>query len=143
MLAPYLIFPVLRFGLGWDIISTDFEKSLLVIVAWSTLVWLVVTWLTPPTGAEKLKSFYRKIHPGGPGWEHIRSQVPEVKADSGYGYLFVNWLLGCLLVMSFLFGFGKIIFHEYPEGIIYLFIALLAGAGIYYNLTKTGWDKLN
>ncbi|MBN1117548.1 MAG: Na+:solute symporter [Bacteroidales bacterium] len=142
MLAPYLIFPVLKFGFGMDIISGDFELSLLIIVAWSSIVWLIVTFVTSPVEKEKLKSFYSKVHPGGRGWKIISDTMPEVKKDSGYIYLFINWILGCILVMFSLFGFGKIIFHEYLNGIIYLVIALIAGGGIYFNLNKVGWDKV-
>jgi Na+/proline symporter len=143
MLAPYAIFPVLKYAFGFDIIGRDFEKGLIVVVAWSTLVWLVVTFFTKPVEDEKLKSFYRKVHPGGPGWKRIAQLLPDVKQDEGYKYLFVCWILGCVLVMSCLFGFGKLIFHEYIAGVIFLIVSALCGYGIYLSLSKQGWDKLN
>lgn len=142
MVAPYIIFPVLKYGFGLDPISADFELCLLIIVAWSTLVWISVTFLTAPTDEQKLKEFYAKVHPGGWGWKHIASTLPEIKGDTGYKYLFINWLLGCILVLFILFGFGKILFLEYGKGVIFITIALLAGAGIIYNMNKLGWKKL-
>ncbi len=142
MLAPYLIFPVLKYGFKLDIIAQDFELCLLIIVAWSTFVWLLVTFLTPAEKTDTLNSFYKKVHPGGVGWKRISTNLPEVKSDSGYGYLFFNWFLGCLLVMFSLFGFGKLIFHEYIKGVIFLIVALISAAGIYWNLNKVGWDKI-
>lgn len=142
MLAPYLIFPVLKYGFKLDIIADDFEVSLLIIVAWSSIVWLLITFLTPPTEKETLKNFYSKVHPGGWGWKNISNELPGIKGDSGYIYLFINWILGCILVMFSLFGFGKLIFHEYNKAIIYLVFALVAGGGIYFNLNKIGWDKV-
>ncbi|MCG8699092.1 MAG: hypothetical protein MI922_13640, partial [Bacteroidales bacterium] len=141
MLAPYSIFPVLKFGFGWDVIQSDFEKSLIVIVIWSTVVWIIVTLLTPPTNKEKLKSFYTKVHPGGKGWMPISKELPDVVGDKGYQYLFINWILGCILVIFTLFGFGKLIFHEIGIGVTYLVIASISGAGIFLNLSKTGWNK--
>ena len=142
MVAPYLIYPVLRYGFGLDVISKDFELSLIIIVAWSSLFWIVVTFLTKPTEDAKLDEFYRKVHPGGIGWKAVQKRLPDVKGDSGYGALFMNWALGSILVMFSLFGFGKIIFKEYLEGTIFLVIALTAAYFIYRNMSKVGWGKI-
>ena len=141
MLAPYAIFPVLKYGFNLDVIAADFELCLIIIVAWSTLVWILVTLFTPVTRYETLLSFYKKVHPGGVGWRKISSELPEVKGDKGYLNLFLNWFLGCVLVMFSLFGVGKIIFHEYAVGVIYLTVSVLAATIIYFNLKNIGWDK--
>ncbi len=142
MIAPYLIYPVLHFGFGLDVISKDFELSLIIIVIWSTLVWVVVTLLTPPTSDEKLESFYRRVHPGGIGWQKIARRIPQVKSDSGYGNLLLSWILSVILVLFSLFGTGKLLFHEYTTAAIFLIIALVAALGIYKTMTKMGWEKL-
>ena len=138
MLAPYIIYPILKLKY-----NLSFEATLIIIVIWSTIVWLTVTFLTKPSDNSKLISFYRKVHPGGIGWKRISKQVPEIKGDSGYPLLFMNWFCGCLMVLSALFGVGKIIFHNYSVGIIFIFTSLLMGAIIFRNLTKIGWKKLN
>ncbi|MFH2096667.1 MAG: sodium:solute symporter family protein, partial [Bacteroidota bacterium] len=94
MIAPYLIFPILIYVFGWDVYNADFARTLMVLVGWSTAVWLIVTFLTPPSDEARLKEFYTRIHPGGIGWRRIASLLPEVKSDKGYGYLFVNWISG-------------------------------------------------
>jgi Na+/proline symporter len=137
MLAPYAVYPILYFKY-----HMSYESSLIIIVAWSTLVWLTVTFLTKPAGEQKLMDFYRKVHPGGKGWKGIARKLPDVKGDSGFGQLFVNYICGCVLVMFTLFGMGKIIFKEYISGAIFIIIALAAGAIIYRNLSRTGWDKV-
>jgi hypothetical protein len=142
MVAPYLIYPVLTYGFGLDVISKDFELSLIIIVAWSSLVWITVTFLTKPTDDAKLDEFYRRVHPGGIGWKAVQKRLPDVKGDTGYGALFMNWALGSILVMFSLFGFGKIIFKEYLEGTIFLIIALTAAFFIYRNMSKVGWGKI-
>ncbi len=137
MIAPYIIYPVLRYGFNLDVLSKDFELSLILIVVWSTAVWLTATFLTKPEKDEKLKSFYKKVHPGGIGWKKIEKELPEVKGDTGFGKLFVNWFAGSFMIMSTLFGIGKIIFAEYLSGFIFLTISLLLGFLISYNLSKT------
>ncbi len=136
MLAPFAVYPILYYRF-----KMSYESSLLIIVAWSTLVWIIVTFLTRPVEDKKLKEFYTHIHPGGKGWKRIAAELPNVKGDSGYLRLIVNYICGCVLVMLCLFGFGKIIFHEFFEGVIYLLIALVAGVVIYSNLSRTGWKK--
>ncbi len=137
MVAPYAVYPVLVFHYG-----LSYESTLIVIVAWSTIVWLTVTFLTKPTRKETLRSFYAKVHPGGPGWRDIASEMPEVQGDSSYGTLFLNYLAGCVLVLFSLFGIGRLIFGEYLSALLYFALAALAAGIIYYNLSRTGWDKV-
>ena len=136
MLAPYAVYPILKYH------GVSFESSLIIIVAWSTVVWLVVTLLTAPTSDEKLSSFYQRIHPGGKGWKRIAAQNPQVKGDTGYTRLFVNWFLGVILVSFSLFGFGKIIFHDYLFGLGLFGVAIIAGVLMFRNMNKMGWEKI-
>ena len=119
-----------------------FEESLIIIVAWSTIVWLIVTFFTKPTKEEKLKEFYKKVHPGGIGWRKMSKNMTEVKGDTGYLNLFINWIAGCLMVMFCLFGIGKIIFGEFVTGFSFIGISVVAGGIIYFNLSKIGWKKV-
>ncbi len=137
MLAPYAIYPILVFKY-----HMSYETSLIIIVAWSTIVWMLVTYLTRPTSEQKLIEFYTKVHPGGIGWKPIARKVPQVKGDTGYLQLFANYIFGCLLVMFTLFGFGKIIFKDYVTGFIFIGIALISGVVIYRNLSRIGWEKV-
>lgn len=135
ILAPFTIYPFIYK-------HVEFPNTLLIIVAWSSLVWLVVTFLTKPEREEKLKSFYSRVHPGGAGWKRIAGLMPEVKGDSGYKYLFINWAAGCILVIFTLFGFGKIIFGELGKGFLFIAIGLVAGSIIYFSMKKIGWEKI-
>jgi Na+/proline symporter len=143
MLAPYVIYPVLRYGFKLDITGEHFELSLIIIVAWSTIVWLLVTFLTKPADKEVLESFYTKVHPGGRGWRKVAVHLPNVKGDSGFGRLFVNWFLGCMLIMFTLFAIGRLIFAEYGKSAIYFSIAILSAGLIVYNLNKAGWKNIS
>ena len=51
---------------------------MLVTVACSTVVWVVVTMLTPPETDATLESFYQRVRPGGPGWVTVSTRL-------GYG----------------------------------------------------------
>lgn len=137
MLAPFLVYP-------WLKTYTDlaFEPILLITVAFSSVVWISITFLTPATEQATLISFYRRVHPGGRGWKNISSQVPDVKSDKGFTQLWVAWLGGCVTVICFLFGTGKIILADYLSALI---LFTLSGIGIVLisiSLKKHGWKKV-
>ncbi len=43
----------------------DFPTEFISTVAFTTLVWLVVTFITPPTNRNTLQAFYNKVRPDG------------------------------------------------------------------------------
>lgn len=138
-ITPFIVYGIIYFG-NFDV---KFPNSLYVIVPITTISWLIVMYLTKPTAEDKLHAFYKKVHPGGVGWKKISQKFPEIKADKGYAYLFLDWICGVVLVYMFLFGTGKIIFGDYMMGIIFIFIAFIAGWIIYRDLSKRGWQELN
>lgn len=136
MITPFIIFPILK---SYGIL---FPYSLFIIVPATTIVWISVTLLTKPTDEIVLKSFYSKIHPGGVMWKKISLQMPEVESDSGFLKLFINWLIGVILVYSILFGTGKLILGDYPGFFVYLVVAIAAIVILYVNVSKIGWKKI-
>jgi hypothetical protein len=122
--------------------SIQFPLSLFYIVGITTLVWLVVTYITRPTDEETLKNFYRRVHPGGIGWKKIAALVPDVAGDTGYGKLFVDWIAGIVLVYSMLFGLGKLILAQATEGAAFIALGLCAAGVIYLDLSRRGFKKL-
>ncbi len=138
MIAPLIIYPIAKYGFGMESPITLYP-----IVFGTTLVWLIVTFITKPVEKEKLLSFYKRIHPGGIGWKSIQKQLPDVIGDSGFGHLFLDWILGIVLVYSSLFGIGQIIFAEYLSGGLILLAGLIAALLIYRDLSKRGFKTLS
>ncbi len=137
MIAPFVGFAFVRTST-----SLVFPESLFAIVGWTTAVWLTVTFLTPPTDAETLKAFYRRVHPGGRLWRPIAAQVPDVQGDTGLGGLIVDWLAGVVLVYATLFGTGKLLFGDYAAGAAYFAVAGVAGWMIFRSLNARGWQTV-
>ena len=137
MLTPLVVYACLS-----AFTTIQFPETLYYIVAITTVVWIAVTFLTKPTNEETLKSFYRRVHPGGIGWKPIADLLPEVEGDSGYAGLFLNWLAGIVLVYAMLFGIGKVILGEGLIGVVFIAIGLLAAGVIYWDLSKRGFEKL-
>lgn len=138
-ITPFIVYAILYFSK----LDVQFPNSLYIIVPTTTIFWLIATFLTKPTDELQLLSFYKRVHPGGIGWKKIATKLPDVKSDTGFGFLIIDWLCGIILVYSFLFGFGKILFGEYLFGFGLILLGLFAGAYIFYDLNKRGWEKLN
>lgn len=122
--------------------TIQFPVTLFYIVGITTVVWLAITFLTPPTDQETLRNFYRRVHPGGPGWKPIAKQLPEVKGDTGYGGLFVDWIAGVVLIYTMLFGVGKLILGQYGAGLAFVVIGLVSAGVIYWDLSRRGFERL-
>jgi Na+/proline symporter len=128
MLAPLVIYPIAR--------ANGFESPLTLypVVLGTTVIWLIATFVTPPVAESVLLNFYKKTHPGGIGWKPIAQKLPEVKSDSGFGRLFVNWLCGVAMIYSTLFGIGRILFGQYRAGFAFLAVVAAAAWIIQKNL---------
>ncbi len=138
MSVPLIVYPIAKYGYGLESPITLYPTVLV-----TTIVWILVTYLTKPTDKKTLEKFYRKIHPGGIGWRILSKRYPEVKPDSGYGTLFVNWFLGIVVIYSTLYGTGQIIFEEYLSGTLALLLSIIAGTVIYLNLKKKEIQNYN
>jgi hypothetical protein len=120
-----------------------FAKSILLTVAVTTVVWLVVTYLTPPEPESKLLQFYRRVRPGAAGWKQVAALAPEVPASHEGWYNLMDWLLGCLMVYMTLFGIGKLLLGATGTGILFLAMAATAAYVIYWDFSKRGWETLS
>lgn len=142
MIASFVISSFLQVGLGMN--TTDpgvFAKVMLITVAGSSIIWLSVTYLTQPENEQTLIRFYQKVHPGGRLWRPIALKS-GVEGDRGFGWIFVDWLVGIILIYSTLFGMGKILLGETVIGVFLLIIAVISFSFIMWDLNRRGWQAL-
>jgi len=137
MVAPLFIYPFVIYYL-----NIPSPISLFPIVLITTIVWLGVTYTTKPVNRKKLFEFYEKTEPGGIGWKKITDEMGIKQLGGIFGRLFVSWLTGIVVVYSFLFGTGSLIFQNYFKGFLLLLISLGGAFLIYYNLKKIGFEKI-
>ena len=109
------------------------EEKLIIGVTITTISWLIVTLITPPSNIETLQNFYKKIQPGGPGWKKVIEESEskgititgkKEKWDVPSGILCM--LFGSISVYSILFGIGYILYSQTTTGIIFLIISILS-----------------
>lgn len=136
MITPFIVIPFLK------MMNIEFPISLYYIVPITTIVWLIVTYITKPTEEKTLIEFYRRVHPGGFMWKKISSKLEGVEGDKGFVKMFINWIFGVILVYSILFGTGSLIFGNVVNTVFYFIAAIISGIVIYTNLQNIGWSEL-
>ncbi len=120
----------------------QFAHMILITVAVTTAVWLTTTFLTAPESDVTLLRFYRRVRPGRLGWAAVARLAPEVPISNDLGWNLVDWLCGCVMIYSALFGIGKIILDETGLGLAMLALAAAAGGVIYWDLSRRGWSSV-
>ncbi|MGD8320240.1 MAG: Na+:solute symporter [Gemmatimonadota bacterium] len=136
MIASLVTSVVLWFGVGLNPDDpVQWAYIMLATVGTSTVVWLVVTFLTRPEEDQILRAFYLKVRPGGPGWARVSSSLGLGGEPMDGGPLnWTNWVAGVTSVYASLFGVGQIIFGATFRGVFLLFVALACFIWIGRNL---------
>lgn len=123
--------------------SWSYSDKLMTTVGITTVVWLAVTFLTPPVEEERLLEFVRRIRPGSPGWKTICDrhgivQKPFLK------HALICWLVGLLALFSLNFGIGSILLCQPWQGVWLLCFSLVAFIGLYFLIRRVQMlDSLN
>jgi uncharacterized sodium:solute symporter family permease YidK len=104
--------------------------ALLTTIGITTLVWVVVTYLTPPVGEETLTAFYAKVRPAGPGWARVRRASGLGPSPDSLPMALLGWVLGVASVYGALFATGSFIYGRPVAGSICSVVAGLAVLGL-------------
>ncbi|MFV0573050.1 MAG: sodium:solute symporter family protein [Xanthomarina gelatinilytica] len=114
------------------------------IVLVTTIVWVAVTFLTQAESKTVLQNFYKKIQPGGPGWQKIvlearqeNIELENTKAGWSVPSGILAMLVGCALIYSVMFATGYIIYGNYLNGLL-----LIGAALIFALLLMKLWKKI-
>ncbi len=105
-------------------------------VALTTIVWVVVTFLTKPTDTETLRRFYRKVRPAGRGWAKVVGPEEAAGPRDNLSLAFLGWVFGCTFVYSGLFGTGAMLYGQPLQGTVCLTVTLGAGLGLAWVVPK-------
>lgn len=110
-----------------------FPYTLLAVVAWTTVCWVVVTLMTAAEPDEHLVRFYRRTRPDGPGWTRIAALAGEPTPGRLRGLL-VDWAAGVVLVYATLFAIGNGLFGSIAVTLACIAIAIVAIGVLRLNL---------
>src|SRR5258708_535839 len=116
----------------------DLTTVLVIYVAITTVGWLLVTFLTPPTDRATLQSFYDRIRPMGPGWRAAVQTQPGHPGES-LSAAFLCWFLGVAVIYATLFGTGYLLYGKQVAGIVCLATAAVAAWGLFRAMRRVGF----
>ncbi|WP_416445685.1 sodium:solute symporter family protein [Leeuwenhoekiella sp. A16] len=138
----FLVFDAELFS-GPEAILPSWSTFPLVVLI-TTIIWLLVTYLTPPEENKVLYSFYKQTQPGGPGWKRIITEaqrddvlIVDKKEKWTVPAGILAMVLGCLLVYGCLFATGNWIYGNYA-----LAIALTVMVAICAFLLIRVWNSM-
>ena len=104
------------------------------VVLFTSIIWIGVTYMTQPESDEVLRRFYKKIQPGGPGWVKVinkakKDKVKLYKKDGSWNVPsgILAMLLGCGLIYSIMFATGYWIYGQYITASTFTMSSLIFG----------------
>ncbi|MBX3232265.1 MAG: Na+:solute symporter [Labilithrix sp.] len=129
MAASFVTSAILLYGVGLDPDEPlPFAYLMLGTLVATTASWLAATFLTRPEPDETLVAFYDRVRPGGPGWRPIAAKSSVAADGPPLPVRARDWILGCVLVYSSLFGVGKWILGQRALGAALIGIAIVSAA---------------
>ena len=104
--------------------------SLILTVIGTTIVWVSVAYLAPPTDRATLVNFYKLVRPAGPGWDAVRAEAGVGPSPDSLAQSMLGWVLGCTFIYSGLFGTGSLLYGRTPQAIVWIILFVVSGAGL-------------
>jgi solute:Na+ symporter, SSS family len=129
MVVSFVVALYMAFGPTGDLL--DWHK-LVIGVGLTTICWLFVALVTPPSDTRTLRDFYKLTRPGGPGWRKVVTDAERdgetiTGAEKGRSNLpagILCMVIGCLAVYSALFATGFWIYGQYLPAVVLTVIAI-------------------
>lgn len=129
--------PFVGYALAHYVLDLEFPYSFFVTVGFTTVSWIVATFVTAPTRLETLRAFYKKIEPDG-FWNAAQlSGEPELKKKSNILNLTVCWVSALVMTYGLLFTLGKLILQEWQSGFIWMAVTLVSFAVFMVFIKRT------
>ena len=121
------------------------SMQLVIGVAVTTVGWIVVTFLTPPTNEKTLYEFLRKSRAGGPGWKKViekaKTEGDSLGFDEKYrwpvpfGILFA--IVGCVSIYCALFATGLFLYGQFFTGCALTGVSIISAV-----VLLASWKKI-
>jgi len=115
---------------------TGFALNLIITTSVTTLVWVVVTLLTPPEPHDTLLGFYARVRPAGPGWRAYAKETGLAAPRGEIARNTIAWIAGVALVYSIMFATGGVIFHETAKVALFGSVLLISAIVLWAVLRR-------
>jgi hypothetical protein len=114
--------------------------QLVIGVSITTVGWIIVTLLTPPTPEKTLREFVRRSKAGGPGWRKIIEQAAR-EGDDLEDAKNQPWsvplgilctIIGCISIYGMLFATGTLLYGQYLSATILFAISIVSAVSLIF-----------
>lgn len=130
-ITPFFTYFSAKYLLDWV-----FPNSFFFTVGSTTIVWLLVTFLSKPTDKEKLSSFYKAIKPKG-NWKPFQTRMERKESKGNILSLLLCWISAVIMAYSILFLIGSVIFKEWNDAGIYTISITISALIFKYSSVKS------
>ena len=142
MVISFVVAVVFQFGPGKDLGQAT---QLVIGVAITTVGWIIVALLTKPVDEERLREFYRRVQPGGPGWKAVveRAKRDGVQIEGGagsdgdLGRAGVCAVASTIGIYALIFAGGWFTYGRTGQALAASAVALISGAVVWKQ-----WNRL-
>ncbi len=110
--------------------------TLIYTVIATTVVWVTVAFLSPPTDRATLVNFYRLVRPAGGGWKPVMAEAGVGPSPDSMAQSLLGWVMGCAFIYSALFGVGSALYGRMPQALMWLVVFALSGVSLYRLMPK-------
>ena len=114
------------------------------VVLITTIIWVTVTFMTQPETKETLFNFYKKIQPGGPGWNKTIADAKEANVEIvtdrqpwNVPFGILAMLVAMVFIYSIMFATGYWIYGDYNYAMVLTIVVIVSG----FILTRL-WKKI-
>jgi solute:Na+ symporter, SSS family len=121
-------------------------KELLLTIGLTTVGWVITAYMGPQTDRETLISFFRKVHPVGPGWGPIRAvagidsaEAAEYARQDNIPMAMIGWVTGVSVIWSGLFLVGNVLYGRWGYAAV-LFAVLAVSSTILIRVIRRLWN---
>ena len=113
-IVPLVVYGLVTQAKVFGEMNAVFPNSFFIIVAATTVSWLLVTFLTNPESAIVLDKFYRRVRPEA-GWEPVRIAAGLPRENGRLGMRLITWLAAIGMGYSTLFTSGSLLFQRWAD----------------------------
>jgi Na+/proline symporter len=118
--------------------------ALVLTVAVTTVCWVATAYLAPQTDRDVLVSFYRRVHPGGPGWAPIREaagvSAAELPSGDNFPLALLGWAAGCSMIWSALFTVGSVLYGRWSAAVILAVVFVVSSVAL-LRIMRALWPE--
>jgi len=138
--------PVFATIFGWiglpEYLVNEYPVRFTLNMFCTTVIWVTVTFRTPPEKEEILVRFFKRIRPAG-AWRAIAAKAGIDHCIHVGKLEWACWALGVASLFTMIFCVGNLCFGRYLASLSYGIFATISTTAIFYLMKKMDWTSLN